>query len=386
MKKLFYAFVLAGAALFTACDGGQTPTEDATKLWPAGEDDSNLAGYIDAKGKLVIVANYSMAYAYSCGWAYVLDGTEPMFLDTKGKRAKSGSADRYDPFFYNNRVTFYDGKLCGKKDNSFNVIVRADYDDLGITSDNGYCWYKEEGESRFGYMDKDGKKVIAADFDLADNFADGMAVVGVSKNGEMRYGVINPKGDYLIDLGKKPLTNLGEGRIAYQNPTNNKFGMMDKSGNEIIDGYDAINPFSCGLAWVQKNGKCGYIDIRGNEAIDLRYATAMPFYDNVAWVKKNSDADARFELIDKKGESLFKLKEKEIPASVYHNGLCLIHNTEKDEYRYIDKQGEVVYSWEAKGARPIGTLAPKRHNSADQGNRLMLGTEYGPLFMNRIEL
>ena len=163
---------------------------------------------------------------------------------------------------------------------------------------------------------------------------------------------------------------------------------MDKSGNEIIDGYDAINPFSCGLAWVRKNGKCGYIDIRGNEVIDLRYATAQPFSDNVAWVKKNSDADARFELIDKKGESLFKLKEKEAPSSAYHNGLCLIYNTEKDEYRYVDKQGEVVYKWEAKGAKPVGTLftAPKHHDSADQGNYFMLGTEYGPLFMNCIEL
>lgn len=386
MKKLFYAFVLAGAALFAACDGGQTPTEDATKLWPAGEDDSNLAGYIDAKGKLVIVANYSMAYSYSCGWAYVLDGKEPMFIDTKGKRAKSGSADDYFVYFYNNRVTFQDGKLFGKKDNNFNVIVRADYADLGETSDNGYCWYKEEGESRFGYMDKDGKKVIDADFDEAFSFADGMAVVGVSKNGEMRYGVINPKGDYIIDLGKKLLMNLGEGRIAYQNPTNNKFGMMDKSGNEIIDGYDAINPFTCGLAWVRKNGKCGYIDIRGNEVIDMRYAIAMPFYDNVAWVKKNSDADARYELIDKKGESLFKLKEKEEPSSAYHNGLCLIYNTEKDEFRYIDKQGEVVYKWEAKGAKPIGYYAPQRHNSDDQGIRFILGTEYGPLFMNCIKL
>ena len=179
MKKFFYAFMLLGAVMMAGCKGGNTPETDSTKLWPAGEDDSSLAGYINSSGKLVIVANYSWAAGFSCGWAYVQDGSDEMFIGSNGKRAKIPYADRYDRFFYYDRLTFTEDKLMGKISSDLSVVVRADYSDLGPTSDNGYCYFQEEGESRYGYMDKNGKKVIAPDFDGAESFANGIAVVSV---------------------------------------------------------------------------------------------------------------------------------------------------------------------------------------------------------------
>jgi len=381
MKKLFYALVLVGAAVFSSCNNSSTPTTDTTKLWPAGEDDSRLAGYINKSGKMVIVANYSTACFFSCGWAQVTDGSEVMFINSSGKRAKTPYADVYDPFFYNNRLTFTDDKLQGKFDNDFNIVVRANYASLGVTSDNGYCSFMEDGETLFGYMDKNGKIVIEDQFDYATPFDKGIAVVGERKNGEMRYGVINTKGNYIIELGKKSLGNLGESRIRFLN-SNDKYGMMDKKGEIIIDGYSSIDPFSCGLAMVTKGDKSGYINTKGDEVIELRYSEAMAFSDNVAWVKGTSE-NARYELIDKSGEQLFKLKEAEAPAfpqGYYHNGLCLIYNSDKKEYRYIDKEGEVIYKWGDDGAKP---MAPQ-YTLREMGILSMEGTEYAPLFMDMI--
>ena len=81
--------LVAGFAL-TSCDSDRlTPTGDTTKLWIAGEDDSNLLGYINGSGKMVIPANYQTAYNFSCGWALVKEDGEVMYIDANGKPAKN---------------------------------------------------------------------------------------------------------------------------------------------------------------------------------------------------------------------------------------------------------------------------------------------------------
>ena len=100
-------------------------------------------------------------------------------------------------------------------------------------------------------------------------------------------------------------------------------GYMDDNGNEIVSAkYDNIWPFTCGLAKVEKNGKWGYINTKGEEVIPCRYENSGYFYDDVAWVQKSSDS--RREIINKKGETLFSLKEGEALSVSFVNGLALV--------------------------------------------------------------
>ena len=379
MKKIFYVLVLVGAVVFSGCNNDvQTPSGDNTKLWPAGEDGSDLLGFIDSKGKMVISAKYSDAYSFCCGWACVREDGEAKYIDKNGKKGKFPSVDTYYNYFYYNRVSFKDDKLMGKFDNECNKVVKAKYDFLGTTADNGYCFFCEEGESVYGYLDRDGKEVIKDQFDYAATFNKGICVVGEKKNNERRYGLINSKGEYILDPSTKILSNLGEGRVASYSPTSGKCIMIDKNGEEYGESYEDIDPFSCGLALVEKNDKCGFINTKGDEVIELSFAIASDFSDNVAWVKTKADADSRFALIDKKGNELFTLNRNESPAGLYHNGLCLIYNTDKDKYLYIDKAGEEVYSWKFKTAG----LAPSR-NLREISIRSMAETENAVLFMER---
>lgn len=386
MKKvLFMACALVAGFALTSCDSDRlTPTGDTTKLWVAGEDDSNLLGYINGSGKMVIPADYQTAYNFSCGWALVKEDGEVMYIDANGKPAKNlPEADTYYSYFYYNMVTFKIDGLQGKWDNNFKEVIPAEYKSIGINTDAGLMWFTEDGKE-YGFINEKGKQVIEPKFDYCSSFEDGICVVGVNKTvdsqTEMRYGVIDTKGEYLISPQKKEIYNMGEGRIAFYNSTTKKWGIWDKNGNEILPAtYDDINAISCGLALVEKNSKYGYIDKNGNEVIAPRYAGAMDFVENLAWIQKSSDS--RIELIDKNGEQIMRLKEEEYPQGTFHNGLATIYNSDDKETRYINKNNETIYKWESNS----GASAPARRPSLREiGLREIAGTPKAVLYIDRL--
>lgn len=362
MKKvLFFTMALVAGFALTSCDRDSlTPEGDTTKLWVAGEDDSDLMGYIDANGKMVIKAEYSKAYTFCCGWAFVVDESgEKMYIDKNGKAAtKVPDTDTYYTSFYYNLITFKEGGLFGKWDNNFKQVIPADYQALGMNSDAGLMWYSEDGKA-FGFLAENGTIAINADdaeFAYCSTFSDGLCVVGETKTTdsgtEKRYGIIDEKGNYTLDPQKKQLFNMNEGRVAFYNDTKKKYGIWDKKGEEIMAAtYDDMSALSCGLALVEKDNKYGFVDKNGNEVIAPKYYSAADFTDNVAWVLKSSEA--RWELIDKSGEQVIKLKDVESPQGLFHNGLALIYNSDANEYRYINKKGEVIYKWEPKSSSSV---------------------------------
>lgn len=401
MKKLFYMFALVGAVMLTACDPNElTPEGDKTKLWFAGVDGEDVGGFINADGKMVIPAKYWFSYytifhfgyvylpQFSCGWACVWDEEEGryVYIDKDGK---AGNTDEdltlYD--FYYNYAPFEDNTTGkeGMLDKDLKVAIPADYYWIGDMGDNELCYFMENEGDKYGYLDKNGKVAIEPDFDDAYDFWGGIAKVQVKKNDVTYYGIIDGKGNYLIDLQKKYIFNAGEGLVGFQN-TNGKYGLWDKKGNEVLPAtYDDMWGFSCGLSMVKKNGKYGYINTKGEVEISLSYQSASPFYDDIAWAYKND----RWEAINKKGESLFKLKDNETYLTCFHNGLALVLNTDNYEFRYVNKEGKPVYKWthESEGVpeMPLRRAIPtteKEHN--EQILRMLEGTEYYPLFCEKM--
>ncbi|MBQ2540708.1 MAG: WG repeat-containing protein [Paludibacteraceae bacterium] len=370
--KFFFA-ALVGLVLLTSCDGDNgTWQTSKDKRWWAGEDGTNLFGYIDENGKMAISANYASVCAFSCGWAWALEDGEKQFIDKDGKSVIPDPFP-YDDFFYFNRIRFKEDGKYGMYDENWKVVIPAEYKYLGSCTEDGLIAFSEDGE--YGYLDKDGKVVIQEQFYDVYSFAGGIAVVFEKKDDEYRYGIIDKKGNFLVDFQKKFLKNLGEGRVAFQNASTGKFGMMDKNGNEIISAkYDYINPFTCGLAIVQKGDKYGFINTKGEEVIPCRYHDAYYFYDDVVFVQKSSDS--RRECINKKGETLFSLKEQERVSEPFINGLALVRSSDYKQWRYINKKGETIYKWE-KGS---SSMPEKRLSPEERRMQFMLSTEYGPLF------
>ena len=190
MKKYFYLIALIAAVVLTACDSSvQTPQGDKTKLWPAGKKDSQLWGYMDKNGNMEIAAKYDYALGFSCGWAFVSEEKEYLFIDKNAKNKHSvGQDELYDeePYFYYNHMRFRDGNLMGMWDKDFSVVIPADYEYVGMPTADELVLFAEDAndDEVYGYLDMKGKVAIEPQWSWAEDFEDGMAVVEVRIKGK----------------------------------------------------------------------------------------------------------------------------------------------------------------------------------------------------------
>lgn len=56
-----------------------------------------------------------------------------------------------------------------------------------------------------------------------------------------------------------------------------------------VAGYTRVSCLSEGLAWVQKDGKYGFINKAGKIIVPLQYDDVGAFYEGLAWVYKDGE-------------------------------------------------------------------------------------------------
>ncbi len=101
-----------------------------------------------------------------------------------------------------------------------------------------------------------------------------------------------------------------------------------------VAGYTRVSCLSEGLAWVQKDGKWGYINKTGKVVIPLQYDDAYSFYEGLAVVKK----DGKYGFINKTGNIIVPLQYDDVGA--FYEGLAWVYK-DGEEF-YINKQGQRV--------------------------------------------
>ncbi len=175
----------------------------------------------------------------------------------------------------------------------------------------------EEAELR----DKEERKLIAED-DAKYQLYEENELYGFKKDGAV---VILAKYDIAGDFS--------EGLASVE--LNGKCGYIDKSGKEVIQlKYDFAGDFSEGLAQVVINDKWVYIDKSGKEVIPLQYDDAFDFSEGLAAVELNG----KYGYIDKSGKEVIPLKYDD--ADDFSEGLAQVKLNGK--YGYIDKSGKEV--------------------------------------------
>lgn len=176
-------------------------------------------------------------------------------------------------------------------------------------------------DGRWGYADGGGRVVIAARFDAALPFADGIARVGVvdeelpeiGATPNIRWGYIDERGRVLVELRYAVLRDFSEGLAAAavldkERPErswpgrgerrNLRWGYVDRGGREVIPTqFLAAGDFAEGLANVNPGGggdgesslcglpgNYGYIDRAGAFVIKPQFAHASKFQNGRARV------------------------------------------------------------------------------------------------------
>jgi WG containing repeat len=165
---------------------------------------------------------------------------------------------------------FVDNCICGlsrvKKNDKVGYvnkegkeIIALQYDE-GLTFNEGYAAVRKG--SKWMYLDSTGKAVTGAVYEDAMSFSNGLAPV--AKNG--LYGFINTSGEQVIPFEFSNAHSFTEGLAPAAN-AKGFWGYIDARGNWAIGPvYDYSDNFASGEARVIKNSKVFYID-RNNKVL-----------------------------------------------------------------------------------------------------------------------
>jgi len=184
--------------------------------------------------------------------------------------------------------------------------------------------------SKLGYVDRDGNPVTKFEFDKADQFSNGMAMVA-RKVGEhayddeysqgvediFAYGFINLEGELVWPMEFRWAEDFNEAGFAKVDICDEddecKAGIIDKDGGWKFrpETYEYIASFSEGLAFVETHeGWKGYVDEHGEKVFEASNGT--PFVNGVAdvkfWFDDELDACGSSGLVDTKGEYIFPFR------------------------------------------------------------------------------
>lgn len=224
------------------------------------EKDS-LSGYIDKTGQVVIPLEYETGNFFQEGLATVRKDGKFGFIDMKGKVII--------PFEYDSAMGFSEGLAIVSKSEYFgNAIIDkgnkilvpwGQYEIVGSCSD-GLFKAKELNGSKYGFIDKTGKIIAPFEYDMATDFNEGLACVGI-KNDTNSAGVINKSGEIVVPLQYDNLHQYSNGLIRFFSADQvmedimfGKSGFIDKNGTVVVPPeYDSATDFNEGLAIIEKN-------------------------------------------------------------------------------------------------------------------------------------
>jgi hypothetical protein len=233
--------------------------------------------------------------------------------------------------------------------------------------------------SKYGFVDRSGNVAISPQFDLVNEFHDGLAgaarIVAWGNDGfpRMKWGLIDPQARVVIPLEYDNVVPIGEGTATFWDSALRRMGLLHRSGKILappryywIEDYgdgdkvhifkadvsaeeaDFLRPdgslsfhlsgtrsnrFSEGLARAEFQEQVGFINDRGEYAIPLKFADASNFSEGLAAAKMDL-----WGYINTRGEWVIPPQFDE--AFEFRDGLALI--AKNDTWHYIDTSARIV--------------------------------------------
>lgn len=233
-------------------------SEVITELYPAYQtaDGETKYGYINKSGEFVIAPVFTYASGFHDGAAVAVLGEQYCVINEGGSVIYLG-----------------DGRI---EDFSNGAAVFASGND----------------PVSYGYIDTKGKIIIDARFTMATNFGeDGTAYVCT---GSGEYALIDKAGkvleSYTLDTKYDNPRSLQDGYLVYSNSKDTKYGVINIKGEEILEQkYSEIRYLGNGLFAVKEPGLTSYedkmmakeaiFDQKGEQLTDFSFYDFSPYYD-----------------------------------------------------------------------------------------------------------
>lgn len=238
-------------------------------------NDGDLMGFIDKTGEVVIPCQYNNASQFFNGHAIVMLGNETMIIDPTGAvvtRLPAGV--ELVNYMEELLVVSKDGKY-GCMDLSGAMTVPFEWDNLGengwsarVVLSDGLMVGEKDGA--FYAVRPDGTVAFEITHAMESRyFTDGMMKVydAAADRNARRYGFINTSGELVVPMQWKAAYNFSEGLAAVRDE-NGLYGYIDQTGTLVIPCvYESAGSFVAGRARIVLDGKDGFIDRTGEMVI-----------------------------------------------------------------------------------------------------------------------
>lgn len=255
----------------------------------------------------------------------------------------------------------------GLLDSKGNVVIEANYKEitnLGKDYKVGYITVNTDG--KYGIIDYNKKQIIDNIYEGIDKVSGTNLYVVKTTSGKR---VINSNAEEVISDGFDEITQILSQDSGVIFTKESKYGVMNEKGEVLINAeYDSLKEAANGVFIAKTGTNYGVIDKEKNQKIEFKYNNIS--YDKQAGIYIAEDEDYNAEIIDSQfevkltgilselntekgylklrvGEEYkyynFKFEEKETKDILTSNNLFL--SKQDGKYGFVDKNGKVVVDY-----------------------------------------
>lgn len=201
-------------------------------------------GFLDKKGEVAIPAKFEQVASFEDGRALAMKGEKILIINKKGETVKSFNSDKYTPMQY----TYHNGLIAMTKGNDRVIFIDKDGEEkftsnkmeFGSTcykvDDNKTVFYKDGG---FGIISTDGEVLVRPKY-KALQFASKDRYVALNDDGKC--GVIDSKGDKIIDFEYSSIAQISTDHSRYFALDGSTWILINEKGEELTkDSYKSVN-------------------------------------------------------------------------------------------------------------------------------------------------
>lgn len=252
----------------------------------------------------------AVEFVTPCVWELIMDYSEGLAAVKEknfgGREGKYGFIDRFGKM-----------KIAAQWDEAFSFS-------------QGLAAVKKDG--KWGYINQEGECVIPFQFGMAREFNEGIAVV--QDAGTRKYGFIDMMGNIVVpleyDVAYTFANGFGKVRMNERNGVPETYYIFDRNGVCNPD-WSNIGEFSEGLAWAVGNAGRGYIDETGNLVIRINQGWGGPFCNGRAHISDSGGNQNYY--ITKNGNRITDVNYYR--GGDFHQGYALVQE-EGSRYPYGD--------------------------------------------------
>lgn len=345
MKNLLRTTMRAGAVALSAIT--------AFAFSACASKESGILNSEMFKEELVLVGNESEKYGY---------------INNKGEEKVACTYDAAKMFF-NGLAPVQTGGKWGYVNKNGEMQIAAKYDKAGYfyTDDCAVVGVLKGTEIKYGLIDKKGNTLVEPNFDKIEGFYDQAKVfdgkmvkkeLSVVKTGG-KYGLIDMSGKYAVNpdytsieatyFGGYELTRVKDGLLA-----GFEKNVADKSGALLSsEWYEDIGETSSGdFIPVRKNEKWGAINSKGQMVAATSYANIEAFCNDRAVFRND---DGKYGALNEKGQIAVQPLYDDVEAFgnvVYEYDVTIAKKG--DEYGLIDDDGKEISAFVYKNIDRVG--------------------------------